>query len=222
MTINPQENQPQEAVKNNDREINFRKQQELYDRQLKEERQGRMQAEERAAQLEKLAQGRQTDDEETDSEPYVDHKRLSKRFDSFEKRMDAKIEQKAEEKARQIVGQQKQESWLRSNPDFYEIMKHAEKFAERDPELADAILEMPDGFERQKLVYKNIKALGIHKPETKQPSIQETIDSKRRGAFYQPSNQGSPPYASAGDYSAGGQKTAYDKMQELKKNLRLG
>ncbi len=223
MTITPEQNASVEPQKNNDREINFRKQEEMFKRQLEQERTARAQAEERAAQFERAAQQKQgiVDEDEADSEPYVDHKRLNKTLSSFEKRMEAKIEQKAEEKARQMIGQQKQETWLRNNPDFYEVMKHAERFAEKDPDLAETILEMPDGFERQKLVYRNIKALGINKPDAKQPSIQETIDSKRKSPYYQPSGQGAPPFESQGNYSPSGQKSAYDKMQELKRNLRL-
>ena len=67
--------------------------------------------------------------------------------------------------------------WLKNNPDFYEVMNHAQAFADKDPELAESILEMPEGFERQKLVYKNIKALGIHKPAEQKPNIQDKIDS---------------------------------------------
>jgi hypothetical protein len=79
---------------------------------------------------------------------------------------------------------------------------------------------MPDTFERQKLVYKNIKAFGLDRPEAKQPSIQEKIDSNKRSPYYQPSGVGSAPYASAGDFSASGQKQAYDKMKELQNRLR--
>ncbi len=100
-------------------------------------------------------------------------------------------------------------------------MSHAQKFADNDPELAETILQMPEGFERQKLVYKNIKALGLHKPAQKQSTIQEKIDQNRRSPYYQASGVGSAPYASQGDFSAGGQKNAYEKMLELKKNLRI-
>ena len=80
---------------------------------------------------------------------------------------------------------------------------------------------MPEGFERQKLVYKNIKALGVHKPEQKQPSIQDKVDANKRSPFYQPNGVGSAPYSSVGDFSAGGQKNAYEKMQQLKSKLRI-
>jgi hypothetical protein len=80
---------------------------------------------------------------------------------------------------------------------------------------------MPDTFARQKLVYKNIKALGLHRPEAKAPSVQEKIDANRKSPYYQPSGVGTAPYQSVGDFSAGGQKQAYDKMQELKNRLRI-
>ncbi len=114
-------------------------------------------------------------------------------------------------------------SWLESNPDFYEtLQQHAEKLPQRAPKLAESILRMPDSFERQQLVYNNIKALGLDKPQPKESSIQEKIDANRRAPYYQPTGVGSAPYASAGDFSSSGQKNAYDKMQELKNRLRLG
>ena len=101
-------------------------------------------------------------------------------------------------------------------------MKHAQKLVDKDPELAETILEMPDTFERQKLVYKSIKSLGLHKPEESKESIQSKIDANRRTPYYQPSGVASAPYASQGDFSPAGQKNAYDKLKELKNRLRLG
>jgi hypothetical protein len=115
----------------------------------------------------------------------------------------------------------KQEMWLENNPDFYDVLQHAEKFAQKAPKLAETILRMPEGFERQKLVYQNIKELGINKPEQKQPSIQEKIDANRRSPYYQPSGVGSSPYSQVGDFSPTGQKNAYEKLKQLKEQLRL-
>jgi len=115
----------------------------------------------------------------------------------------------------------KQELWLESNPDFYDVLQHADKFAQKAPRLAETILKMPDGFERQKLVYENIKSLGIDKPEQKPTSIQEKIDSNKRSPYYQPSGINSPAYGNVGDFSNAGQKNAYQKMQELKNRLRI-
>lgn len=212
-----QENQVDQQ-KPSDKELNFRALEQKYQKQLDQERAARIEAE---RQFQEVQTKRQSPEEDDDSEPYVDHKRLQKKLDSFEKNMEKKIDQKAEEKARMMIDQNKRDSWLKSNPDFYEVLNHAEKFAQADPELAESILEMPDTFERQKLVYKNIKALGINKPQVKQPSIQEKIDSNRRSPYYQPSGVGAAPYASQGDFSESGQKNAYQKMQELKKTLRI-
>ena len=101
-------------------------------------------------------------------------------------------------------------------------MNHAEKLAQKDPELAETILSMPESFERQKLVYKNIKALGLHLPEQKAQSIQEKVDANRRNPYYQPSGIANAPYASQGDFSPQGQQQAYNKMRELQKKMRLG
>ena len=110
---------------------------------------------------------------------------------------------------------------MKQNPDFYDVMQHAQAFADKDPELAETILSMPEGFERQKLVYKNIKALGMHKKEEPKATIQDKIEANRRSPYYQPSGMASPGYSSGGDYSEAGKKNAFDKMQELKKRLRI-
>jgi len=211
-----QQNQEQ---KPNDKELNFRALEAKYERKLAEERALREEAQKVAQDA--LSKQNSIQDEDTYDEPYVDHKRLNKTLSSFEKKMEEKIEKKAEEKARILVEQTNRENWLRQNPDFFDTLKYADKFAEKEPELAETILQMPEGFERQKLVYKNIKALGLHKPEIKQPSIQEKIDANKRSPYYQPSGMGAAPYAPTGDYSDAGKKSAYDKMQELKQKMRL-
>jgi actin-related protein len=216
----PEQNQAQQSqeAKTNDKELNFRALEAKYQKQLELVEMRAQEAERRAQEA---ISKKQSDEEDDDSDPYVDHKRLSKTLSSFEKRMEEKIDKKAEEKARGMIDQNKRESWLRQNPDFYEVLQLADQFAKKDPELAESILEMPEGFERQKLVYKNIKALGLHKPEVRQPSIQEKVDANRRSPYYQPSGVANAPYASSGDFSPVGQKNAYQKMQELKNKLRI-
>lgn len=215
-----QVNQAPQEQKPNDKEYNFRALEAKYQRELAAERSRREEAE-RLAQEMQQRRSNISEDDDNDDEPYVDKKRLDKKLSSFEKKLEEKIDKKAEEKAKMLIEHQKRENWLKQNPDFYEVMQHAEKFAQKDPELAESILEMPDTFERQRLVYKNIKALGLHKPEAKQPSVQEKIDANRRSPYYQPSGVGNAPYAAAGDFSPVGQKNAYDKMQELKARLRI-
>jgi hypothetical protein len=216
------ETNPQET-KQNDKEYNFRALESKYQRQLEQER---LEKERYARELEDLRQAKAVKQEESedddDNEPYVDKKKLNKAFSNFEKKVEDKIEKKAEEKARTIFEKQKQEMWVRQNPDFYEILQnHAEKIMEKHPHLAETILEMPNNFERQKLVYQNIKAFGLDKPEVKQPSIQEKIDNNRKSPYYQPSGISPAPYSSVGDFSVTGQKNAYAKMKELQARLRM-
>jgi hypothetical protein len=126
------------------------------------------------------------------------------------------------EMTRQSVKQElKQEMWLENHKDFYAVMKLADKFAEEAPDLAEDILSMPEGFERQKLVYNNIKKLGIDKPAQKQNSIQDKIDANRQNPGYQSSGVGAGPYGQTADFSDSGQKAAYEKMQKLIANLRI-
>lgn len=216
----PQASQEQSQPKQNDKEYNFRALEAKYERQLNEERQARIDAEKR---IQETLVSRANDSDDDDDQPYVDHKRLAKQLSSFERKMEEKIDKKAEEKARVLLEKDRQESWMRQNPDFYDVLQHAEKFAQQDPELADIILQMPNGFERQKLVYKTIKSMGIHKPKPQESTIQQKVDSNRRSPYYQSSGIGSAPYnATIGagkDYSKQEMKTAYDQLQSLKQRI---
>ena len=220
MTV--QTNQPQPTAtqenKPSDKELNFRMLEQKYQKELAQERAARLEAERIAQERSNAA----LQDADNDDEPYVDRKKLDKTLQRFgeKSRQDTQTEI---QKAVQIALQEERRgNWLKNNADFYEVLQHADKFAQKDPELAESILEMPEGFERQKLVYKSIKAMGLHRPDVKQPSIQDTIDAKRRGPYYQPSGVGAAPYESAGNFSPDGQKQSYQKMQELKNRLRIG
>jgi hypothetical protein len=215
MTAPSPENQVQEQ-KPSDKELNFRALEAKYQKQLEAERQARLEAE-RAAQE---ARNR-SNDEDDDGEPYVDNKKLNKKLAKFGEQTKQQTQSEIQNAVQAALANERKQNWLKNNPDFYEVLKHADKFADNDPELAETILEMPEGFERQKLVYKNIKALGLHKPQEKQPSIQEKVDANRRSPYYQPSGVGASPYAATGDFSPAGQKNAYEKMQALKKTLRI-
>ena len=219
-----QSTQPVEQPPQNDKEVNFDK----IRRSLDAERQARQQAEARIAEMErqnKEAQkaSRDTRDDDDDDEPYVDHKKLRKTLANMEKNIDEKIDQRSEEKARRLLDEEKRSSYLRENADFNNVMSSdvVQKFADTHPRLAENILRMPEGFERQKLVYENIKALGLDKPKTKEPSIQEKVDANRRSPFLPQPGGNQPGYSAAGDFSPSGQKAAHDKLQELKKRLRI-
>lgn len=208
--VQPMENKP------NDKEMNFR----ALEAKLMQERNARLEMEKKMQEMQQQHKTPVNEDDDSD-EPYVDTKKLDKKLAKFGQSTQTEI-QKAMEHAKMAAKEElKQEMWLENNPDFYEVLGNAEKFAQRSPKLAETILRMPEGFERQKLVYQNIKELGLHKPETKAPSIQDKIDANKRSPYYQPSGVGTAPYASAGDFSAVGQKNAYDKMQELKSRLRM-
>ena len=206
-----------------DKELNFRQLEAKYERQLQQQKEETDRLKRELEERNRSESKPQSTEEEEDAEPYVDHKRLKKTLNNFGQNTQTEI-QKAMKMAKDSAKEElKQEMWLENNPDFYDVLQHAEKFAQKAPKLAATILRMPEGFERQKLVYENIKQLEIDKPEQKQPTIQDKIDANRKSPYYQPTNISSAPYAgSQSDYSPNGQKQAYDKMQELKNRLRLG
>lgn len=221
MTVNPEQTTP--VVQPSDKELNFRKQEEMFNRKLEQERHARQQAEERLSQLEKVVQSKSSqsndDYDEPSDEPYVDHRRLQKSQAKMERKIVSETDSRIQNAVQAALSSERQNQWLKNNPDFYEVMNHAQAFADKDPELAETILAMPEGFERQKLVYKNIKALGIHKKDEPKPTIQDKIDQNRRTPYYQPSGVGTAPYANAADFSKSGQSAAYKKMKELQKRL---
>lgn len=202
----------------NNKELNFRTLEAKYQRQLEQERAARMEAEN--AVREALAK-QQSEDEDEKSDDYVDHRRLEKKLARFGEKTHKQTQTEIQKAVNTALNEERKNMWLKQNNDFYPVLQHAEKLAMKDPELAESILEMPESFERQKLVYKSIKALGLDKPEVKQPSIQEKIDSNRKSPYYQPSGVGAAPYSSSSDFTASGQKQAYEKMQELKSRLRI-
>jgi actin-related protein len=206
-----------QETKSNDKEYNFRAQQAKYERMLAEERQAREIAEK------KLQEKLQTssDDEEDDSQPYVDNKKLNKKLAKFSENTKQYTKSEIQENIRQALHEERKQNWMKQNPDFYDTLQHAEKLALKNPGLADRILQMPDSFERQQLVYENIKALGLDKPEQKQSSIQEKVDANRRSPYYQPSGVGAAPYSQVGDFSEQGQKQSYQKMKDLQKKMRI-
>lgn len=220
----PQENQVQAQEKStqNDKEHNFRMLESKYERQLAQERAGRLEAERIAQEaLNRNQQRQDVDDEDDSSEPYVDHKKLKKTLSRHNQQVKQETQSEIQKAVNQAIQSERKENWMRNNGDFYEVMEHAQKLYEKDQELAETILAMPESFERQKLVYKSIKSMGLHKPPEKQSTIQDKVDANRRSPGYQPSGVGTAPYASAGDFSPTGQKSAYEKMQALKKTLRI-
>lgn len=212
----PQENQAQPS----DKEINFRLQEkalaEKYERILAQER-----SEKDRLTKELQERSRPAVEEDDESDPYVDHKKLEKKLARFGENTMRQTQSEIQKAVHTALNEERKQNWIKQNGDFYDVLQHAEKLYQKDPGLAESILEMPEGFERQKLVYKSIKALGVDKPAPPVQSIQDKIDSNRRTPFYQPGNIGNAPYASQGDFSSQGQKSAYDKMQALKKSIRM-
>lgn len=209
----------QETAKVSDKELNFRQLQAKYEKQLEQERLARLEAERKAQEWEK----RQLEsDDEDDDDPYIDRKKLAKNLEKFGQKTKEYTKSEIQKAVGEALDNERKQNWLKLNNDFYDVMQHAEKLANLDPELAETILKMPDNFERQKLVYRQIKTLGLHKPKEEKSDVQNRIDQNRRSPYYQPSGVASAPYAGGGDFSPSGQKNAYQRMQELKARMRLG
>ena len=172
--------------------------------------------------MEKYRQSTASSDEDDDyDEPYVDQKKLKKTLQSFKTSIQEEIRQEAKVEAMALIEAERRTQYLKENADFDAVMDKnvIQKFVDRHGKLASNILNMPEGFDRQKLVYETIKTLGIDKPDQEKSSIQEKIDANRKGPFYRPTSGGTPPYATAGNFSESGKKDAYAQMKELQKRL---
>ena len=211
MATSIENTQAQDSKKASDSEYNFN----MIRKQAEAERAGRLEAE---RQLEELRSASKSDDYD---EPYVDEKRLNNRLDKFGSNLKQQVEQDADRRIREAIQADRTQQYLSRTPDFYQTIseENIKKLDASDPEFTATLAAMPDNFERQKLVYYTIKKLGLDQPAKKEPSIQETIDAKRRGAFYQPSNIGSAPYSQVADFSEAGRKASYERAQEYKKRL---
>lgn len=214
----------QQQPQTSDKELNFRKQEQMYQRQLQQAQEQRLELEKQLNEIKmSLQQRQQPEEDEIDDQPYVEPKTLKKKMDQFGQSTKSEIQKAMDAAKTQAKEELKQELWMEQNPDFADVLeKYADKFAVKAPRLAESILRMPANFERQKLVYENIKHMGLDKPEAKPSTIQGTVDANRRSPYYQPSGMGTAPYSTAtADFSPGSQKNAYQKMKELQAKLRL-
>lgn len=199
------------------KELNFRRQEMMYERKLAE----------KERELEELRRSYQSPQNHThvedddDDEPYVDKRKLKKHLERFGEQNKQYTQSEIQRAVNQALEEKDKNDWMKNNSDFYDVInKHAEEFANRDPELAESILKMPPSFAREKLVYRTIKAMGLDKPKQPISNTQQRIDQNRMNPV-QPTNFGNSPYVSQSDFSRGGQKQAYEKMQELKQRLGL-
>jgi len=206
-----------------DIEQNLAKQRLYYENKLLQERRAREEAERRAQELSSIKQKHVEEDDDDDDEPYVDRRKLTKTLSKFSQQTRQETQSEIQKAVQMALNEERKQGWLKQNNDFYDVMAHAEKLAQKDPELAEAILAMPDTFERQKLVYKNIKSMGLHlPPEEKKNDVQDRINKNRQSPNYHPSNIPTSPYNTVvGDFSEAGRKAAYERVQALKKNLRI-
>lgn len=221
MTEELQNNQVQQTQtdKISDKEFNFRALENKYRRELEEEKARRLEAEKRAQEIERMRQQYQDDDDE-DDDPYLHKKKFKKETARISEELKNVTQSQIKQAIQEAIQKEKEEDWLNKHSDFIPTMKHADKLVMDYPALAESILRMPEGFERQKLVYNTIKELNLDKSKQEQ-SIQDKINSNRTGGHYQQSGTGTGGYSIQGDFSVAGQKSAYEKMQQLKSQLRI-
>ena len=208
----------QVADQKDTKEYNFRM---LEQKKNKEIEDARRESEQYREQLDEMNKRLQAFENQDDDDVYVDKNRLERKLKDFGQQTQKQTKHEVQTAVNAAIKEEKRQNWLKQNSDFQDVLKHADKLAEKDPDLAESILEMPEGFERQKLAYKSIKAMGLHKPPQQEQSMQDKVNQNRKGLYYQPSDVNSSPYGASGDFSAAGQKNAYDQLQKWKKNMRI-
>jgi hypothetical protein len=208
--------------KPNDSEINFanlRKKAEKLEKEAQFEREQRIRLESTLEMMRSQPAPQKKEpveeEEEDDGEPYVVKKALDRKLTQHTNRLMKEIERKAEEKAMQLFEKQKQQNYLNEHRDFNEVLnpENLQYLVDNHPEVANSILEMPEGFARQKLAYQTLKA--FKQKEEKRASIQETINNNHKSLYYQPSQYGNPPSATTMDFTPQGRKQAYDAMKKM-------
>lgn len=200
-----------QKVTPNDKEYNFAQ----IRQQLEREKQEKNQLKEEVEKLKKMNSENLGGDDDDYDEPYIDRKRLRKELGKVVEQTKAETDTKIEHMVTKALSEERKQAWLKEHPDFEEVVQHAQKVEDHDPDLAKMILRMPDEFDRYKMVYKHLKATGLHKPPAPKESIQEKVDANRRSPYYQPSGVAAAPYNNTGDFSDSGKKNAWLKMQEL-------
>ncbi len=205
-----------EETEVSNKEYNFRALEAKYEKQLQDERDARLKLEEQ------IKNTPVEEEEEEDDDPYIDQKKLEKKLAKFGEKAKQHTKTEIKTAIHEALSDERKNTYLINHPDFYDTLtKYSDKLVEKNPQLAEIILNMPEGFERQKLVYHNIKALNLENAQAAKSDIQEKIDRNNKGYYYQPSGIGNAPHNPQGDYSPSGQKAAYERVQALKKNLRL-
>ena len=195
---------------------------------LEQERKARQSAEQELQQLkkekeERVKRSKDDDDDDFGDEPYVDPRSFKKVLAKEKENIRKEVKEEVRTEIRQAIEQEKVQDYLKQNPEFEKTMapENIQRFAEKFPSMAEAILKMPDGFERQRLVYEAIKSTGANKPPESQQSVQQKINANQRSPYYQPASSGTAPYNAVGDFSEAGQKNAFAKMRELQARIRL-
>ena len=118
MSVNPStqiQEQPQEASKVDNKELNFRKQEQMYQKIVDEERRARLEAERK---LQQMVAGSQDDD--VSDEPYVDEKRLNKKLTKFGAQTKQETENIVKTAVEDALYEERKKNWLKNNTDFKE------------------------------------------------------------------------------------------------------
>ncbi|MDE1970969.1 MAG: hypothetical protein KGI50_05335 [Patescibacteria group bacterium] len=195
----------------------IRRKMEETDRRYSEEKQKRMELEKQMEDIRKRFYGNDDDD----SDEFVEKKYIRNEFSRVEKDINnIKQETKRLEEERM---KREQDLWMHSHPDFEEVLKSANDFEKDNQEVANSLLNIPEGFERYKSAYNMIKLYKEAKNKPAAPTMQDHINNNRRPMYYAPSGMATPPSQQfKGSYTKEEMKSAHEAMLALKNEMRLG
>jgi hypothetical protein len=120
-------------------------------------------------------------------------------------------EEKGRDKRENPVGVLKKEF---SDYDSYMNEDTIRELEESHPEFTQALLNMPDEYERRKLAYNYVKKIKSQKPST---SIQDKVKENQQNPYYTPASAGTPSAADFDIRSPAARQAAYAQLKANQK-----
>ena len=124
-----------QKVTPNDKEYNFAQ----IRQQLEREKQEKNQLKEEVEKLKKMNSENLGGDDDDYDEPYIDRKRLRKELGKVVEQTKAETDTKIEHMVTKALSEERKQAWLKEHPDFEEVVQHAQKVEDHDPDLAKMI-----------------------------------------------------------------------------------
>lgn len=219
----------QPEKKASDKEFNFRRLEAEREKEREARIKAELEAQMRQKELEEIKEYLKPKEKDPfdDSDDVIDPE-LRSRIEAKLAKERSTFERKAEEIAKSTyerIQREKEEAEkknylqkLRGEFKDYDDVVSEQNLAvmfEKDPVFAEAALKIPDDYDRRKLVYARIKALG---PQEEAPSVKDKVLENQKNPYHVPS--GSAPTSNAVDYDLNTRESREAAYKRLKQAQR--